>query len=37
MCYLNLQRRNEAMAEYEILRQLDAALATQLYYALGGR
>jgi tetratricopeptide (TPR) repeat protein len=36
-CYLAGGQRKEAMAEYEILGQLDTALATQLYYALGGR
>ena len=35
--YLGSDRRNEAMAEYEIVRQLDVTLATKLYYALGGR
>ena len=33
----NPDNRNEALSEYEIVRQLDLELATKLYYALGGR
>jgi tetratricopeptide (TPR) repeat protein len=36
-CHLRLQQRNEAIAEYEHVRQLDVELATRLYHALGGQ
>lgn len=36
-CYLALGRRAEANTEYGVLCTLDAAIATKLYYLLGGR
>jgi Flp pilus assembly protein TadD len=37
VCYVALGRRAEANAEYGALCKLDTALATKLYYLLGGR
>ena len=37
ICYLAQGRRAEATAEYELLRHLDATLATKLYNMLVGR
>lgn len=37
VCYLAQNRRAEANVEYGVLCKLDAALATKLYYLLGGR
>ncbi|HEX4403585.1 MAG TPA: bacterial transcriptional activator domain-containing protein, partial [Polyangia bacterium] len=36
-CYAAQGRRNEAMVEYGVVCNLDGALATKLYYLLGGR